>query len=257
MGYLQGRVRVREELSKVLLFVKNDKFRSERPRTIILGFTHREPRSGLRSRNRTGFADAGFVEALSILIGCAIRLSSWLHPDDSINKLVRSVGSRSWSESFFFPESQCAVSLLRSLFQLRPTSIFVVAPVTTTSRDVLIARSTLINDEVRVQPSSSKQRCEVANIDEFVIAHLWLVTETIVIADDKKKVDVDQISVLENKLWAMLLNYGRTYETLVATPRTVTFGLISLAISMISVRTSAAGPILDSQPSQPACAPSR
>ena len=102
MGYLQGRVRVREELSKVLLFVKNDKFRSERPRTIILGFTHREPRSGLRSRNRTGFADAGFVEALSILIGCAICLSSWLHPDDSINELVRSVGSRSWSESFFF-----------------------------------------------------------------------------------------------------------------------------------------------------------
>ena len=101
-GYLQGRVRVREELSKVLLFVKNDKFRSERPRTIILGFTHREPRSSLRSRNRTGFADAGFVEALSILIGCAICLSSWFHPDDSINELVRSVGSRSWSESFFF-----------------------------------------------------------------------------------------------------------------------------------------------------------
>lgn len=114
-------------------------------------------------------------------------MPSGLDPDDSVDERIGGLGSGPRSEAY---EQTMSTTAARQTGRL-PTCELVVAPVTSAASDVLVSRAALIDDEVRVPTVGGKERREVANIDELVIAKLLLVAETVVVAERRAPVSME------------------------------------------------------------------
>lgn len=114
--------------------------------------SHMLRHSGQQSRLMYHHPHLGFVSLQ--LAGQTVPHTSRFCPDDGVDQRIRGVGG--WTR----PEA----------------SKLVVAPIASSASKVLVTTAALVNNEMGVDSLCSKQRSQVLDVGEFVVAHLRLVS---------------------------------------------------------------------------------